>query len=169
METVHLHALIDRAFKLVAHHVELGGVTPATELSLEDDRITGDGEQIVQALIALLLNAVEAMPDGGPLRVRTMDDPARDAVRLSVADGGVGIPDEVKPHIFDPFFSTKDEAKGVGLGLAVVYGIIQRHEGTIVVESGRGRGTTFTITLPRDPELVARERSMAGAKEGVVE
>ncbi len=169
MEPVHLHALIDRALKLVAHHVELGGVTTATELSLEDDRITGDGEQIVQALIALLINAVEAMPDGGPLTVRTVDDRARDAVRLSIADGGVGIPDEVKPHIFDPFFSTKDEAKGVGLGLAVVYGIVQRHEGTIVVESGRGRGTTFTITLPRDPELLARGRSMVGAKEGVVE
>lgn len=169
LEPVHLHALIDRALRLVAHHVELGGVTTTTDLGLEDDRLIADGEQIVQALIALLINAVEAMPDGGPLIVRTAEEQSGDTVSLAITDGGVGIPDEVKPHIFDPFFSTKNEAKGVGLGLAVVYGIVQRHEGAITVESGRGRGTTFTITLPRDPELVARDRATAGVKEGVAE
>ncbi|MDH3477660.1 MAG: ATP-binding protein [Gemmatimonadota bacterium] len=169
LQSVHLHALIDRALRLVAHHVELGGVTTTTELSLQDDRFMADGEQVVQALIALLINAVEAMPDGGPLIVRTVDEPSRGSVCLSVTDGGIGIPDEVKPHIFDPFFSTKNEAKGVGLGLPVVYGIVQRHEGTIAVESGRGRGTTFTITLPRDPEQVARDRARAGVGEGVAE
>jgi two-component system NtrC family sensor kinase len=166
---VHLHALIDRALKLVAHHVELSGVTTTTELSLEDDRLIADEEQIVQALIALLINAVEAMPDGGPLKVRTVDGPSRGSVSFSVTDSGAGIPDDVKPHIFDPFFSTKNEAKGVGLGLAVVYGIVRRHEGTIAVESGRGRGTTFTITLPRDSEQVARDRARAGVAEGMVE
>jgi two-component system NtrC family sensor kinase len=169
LESVHLHALVDRALKLVAHHVALGGVTMTPELTLEDDRLIADGEQVVQALIALLINAVEAMPDGGPLIVRTVDEPSGGSVRLSVTDGGIGIPDDVKPHIFDPFFSMKNEAKGVGLGLAVVYGIVQRHEGTIVVESGRGRGTTFTLTLPRDPEQVARDRAMVGVGEGVAE
>ena len=77
------------------------------------------------------------------------DETAPDQVRLSVTDTGVGIPPEVQPRIFDPFFSTKDESKGVGLGLAVVYGIVQRHHGRIDVDSRPGHGTTFTITLPR--------------------
>jgi two-component system, NtrC family, sensor kinase len=146
-----LHQLVERALQLVAHHLELRGVETVRELTLADDRVTCDPEQVVQALIALLINAVEAMGEGGRLVVRTADGPAPDLVRLSVTDTGVGIPPEVQPHIFDPFFSTKDETKGVGLGLAVVYGIVQRHEGRIDVASSPGHGTTFTITLPRQP------------------
>jgi len=82
--------------------------------------------------------------------VRTWsDESVPGLVRLSVTDTGVGIPPELQPHIFDPFFSTKDETKGVGLGLAVVHGIVQRHDGRIDVESRPGHGTTFTITMPR--------------------
>jgi signal transduction histidine kinase len=92
------------------------------------------------------------MGEGGRLAVRTWADPlAPGMLKLSVSDTGVGIPPEIQPHIFDPFFSTKHETKGVGLGLAVVYGIIQRHDGRIEVESRPGNGTTFTITLPREP------------------
>ena len=150
LRTASLHELIDRALHLVAHHIELRGVRAERELGLPDDQVVCDPEQIEQALIALLVNAVEAMGEGGTLVVRTAADPGDgNLVRLSVADTGVGIAPDVLPHIFDPFFSTKDETKGVGLGLAVVYGIVQRHEGRIDVESQPGRGTTFTITLPR--------------------
>jgi hypothetical protein len=76
----------------------------------------------------------------------------------------VGIPPGVRDRIFDPFFSTKTETKGVGLGLAVVYGIVQRHEGEIAVESAVGKGTTFTITIPRDPERVGGARAARGAE-----
>lgn len=145
-----LHEVADRALHLVAHHLELRGIEAERDFALADDRVVCDPEQIEQALVALLVNAVEAMGEGGKLVVRTATDAGDpDRVRLSVADTGVGIAPDVRPHIFDPFFSTKHETKGVGLGLAVVYGIVRRHEGRIDVESRPGHGTTFTITLPR--------------------
>jgi signal transduction histidine kinase len=112
----------------------------------EMDTLTADANQIQQALVALLVNAVEAMPDGGELHVRASG--TLDQIVLEIGDTGVGIAPEVLPHIFEPFVSTKAD-KGVGLGLAVVYGIVQRHEGTIDVSSAPGCGTTFRIALPR--------------------
>ena len=147
-----LHVLVERALQLVDHHTEIRGIGTDRALTLADDALVCDAEQIVQALIALLINAVEAMGEGGRLAVRTWADPmAPGILKISVSDTGVGIPPEIQPRIFDPFFSTKHETKGVGLGLAVVYGIIQRHNGRIEVESRPGHGTTFTITLPREP------------------
>jgi two-component system NtrC family sensor kinase len=162
-----LHALVNRSMQMVAHHVALRGLVAERDLALADDQVVCDGEQIVQALVALMINAVEAMTEGGRLVVRTWTDAASPGlVRLSVTDTGVGIAPDVQPHIFDPFFSTKNATSGVGLGLAVVYGIVQHHRGRIDVESRPGRGTTFTITLPRqgpdDPEAVA-----SGVEEGI--
>lgn len=159
MKRAHLNDLIERALKLVAHHIELGGIETRVELALESDEIICDPDQIMQALIALMINAVEAMPDGGHLRVKVWEAPDGPLSRIafSVSDTGVGIPDEALDRIFDPFFSTKDETKGVGLGLAVVYGIVQRHEGTISVESEVGKGTAFTIEMPRDPERAVKD------------
>ncbi|HSG80718.1 MAG TPA: ATP-binding protein [Gemmatimonadota bacterium] len=165
LQRVHLHELIDRALKLVAHHVELKGIETHSDLSLEDDRVICDPEQIVQALIALLINAVEAMPEGGELTMRTgrVENGPLSRVSFSISDTGVGIPPDVIEQIFDPFFSTKDETKGVGLGLAVVYGIVQRHQGIIKVNSERGAGTTFTIEMPRDPERALKDPQMRAA------
>jgi two-component system NtrC family sensor kinase len=149
-QPVHLHEVIQRALKLIAHHTELGHIQTETAFGLRDDLVVCDREQIVQALVALLVNAMEAMPGGGRLTLRTWE-PAGVAGRIafSVGDTGVGIPEELRERIFDPFFSTKSDTKGVGLGLAVVYGIVQRHEGTISVASAPGAGTTFTIEIPR--------------------
>jgi signal transduction histidine kinase len=102
-----------------------------------------------QVLVALLVNAIEAMEDGGNLRLTVT--PTADTIELVVADTGVGIPEDAIGHIFEPFFSTKDKESGVGLGLAVVYGIVQGHHGTIDVASQQGMGTTFTVRLPRSP------------------
>jgi signal transduction histidine kinase len=77
--------------------------------------------------------------------------PSASTIELVVADTGVGIPEDALGHIFEPFFSTKDKESGVGLGLAVVYGIVQGHHGTIDVTSQPGNGTTFTVHLPRNP------------------
>jgi len=160
-----LHGLVDRALTLVAHHTEIRGIATERDLTLADDQVVCDAEQIVQALIALMINAVEAMGEGGRLAVRTWSEEAEPGlVRLSVRDTGVGITPELQKRIFDPFFSTKHETKGVGLGLAVVYGIVQRHEGRIEVESRLGQGTTFTITLPRRP--AGSLAAGAGAGEG---
>jgi two-component system NtrC family sensor kinase len=159
LEKEHLHALVERALKLTAHHMELGRVTVEQKLDLTDDRVVCDGDQIIQALLALLINAGEAMPDGGQLTVRTREVPDDPTIaELIVSDTGVGIPRAIQERIFDPFFSTKADAKGVGLGLAVVYGIVKRHGGTIGVESAPGKGATFTIELPRDPSASRKGR-----------
>jgi two-component system NtrC family sensor kinase len=165
-----LHGLIDRALQLVAHHTELRGIATERAFTLADDRVVCDSEQIEQALVALLVNAVEAMSDGGRLTVATGTDVfAPDRVLVSVTDTGVGIPPEVQPHIFDPFYSTKADTSGVGLGLAVVYGIVQRHEGRIDVASQPGRGTTFTISLPREvPGHLAAGAGAVGTDAGSV-
>jgi two-component system NtrC family sensor kinase len=149
----HLHDLIDRAAKLAGHHLKLGSVDVSVMPDLEDDTVVCDGDQIVQALLALLINAAEAMPEGGELILRTSpgeSDPERQ-VMLAVEDTGCGIPAAIRDRIFDPFFSTKSETSGVGLGLAVVYGIVSRHGGTIRVESEPEHGTTFLIELARVP------------------
>lgn len=131
----HLHEFVEHATSLMRHHLELGTVELETSLDLADDEIVCDGEQIVQSMLALMINAIEAMPEGGLLTVSTELDPADDAfVLLRIADTGQGIPVEVRDRIFDPFFSTKNETKGVGLGLAVVFGIVRRHGGTILVD-----------------------------------
>ncbi len=119
------------------------------ELSLADPcpMVLADADQMSQVMINLVMNAVHAMPEGGTLRVTLAPEPQM--VRLTVADTGHGIPREVIKKIFDPFFTTKEFGKGTGLGLTVVKGIIEEHQGSIAVESQEGAGTTFTILLPQ--------------------
>jgi len=134
---------------LVRHHMEIAGIRLEARLIDGDDQLMCDAEQIEQALVALLINAVEAMPDGGSARVVAAAE--TDTLSLSVSDSGCGIADDTMPHIFEPFFSTKAGAEGAGLGLAVVYGIVERHGGSISVDSKVNQGTTFRIVLPRRP------------------
>ena len=123
--------------------------------------IHADATQIQQVLTNLILNARDAMPEGGILwvrldrvRYRAVDElpipelRVGEWIRLRVSDTGVGIPEDILSHIFEPFFTTKGQNQGTGLGLAQVYGIVQQHEGYITVESEVGRGTTFTIYFP---------------------
>jgi signal transduction histidine kinase len=99
-------------------------------------------------VINLIFNAIDAMPNGGTLSVRCGHNQNKGVVNIVVEDTGSGISEEDLPHIFEPFYSTKTEGNGLGLGLATVYGIIDRHNGTITVDSEVGKGTVFTITLP---------------------
>jgi two-component system NtrC family sensor kinase len=134
---------------LIHHHMEMKGVYVQTELLTSNSEIVADPGELEQALVALLVNAIEAMPTGGQLRVRLRG--TRNDVMIDIADTGPGIPADILPLIFEPFFTTKKNESGSGLGLAVVYGIVHRHGGDIDVDSTVGAGTTFHIRLPRQP------------------
>jgi two-component system cell cycle sensor histidine kinase/response regulator CckA len=135
-------------------------ITIQLELTQKPHTIEADQGQMEQMLLNLYINAADAMPDGGDVRIKTRNVTHRDIksklyvptpgkyVRLTVSDNGNGINKEIQHRIFDPFFTTKTTGKGTGLGLASVYGIVKSHEGYVNVESKKGRGTTFFIYLP---------------------
>jgi signal transduction histidine kinase len=117
-----------------------------TESPCPEGEIKVDLDQITQALLNILLNAMESMERGGALRVEMVKQPERGGVEIWISDSGPGIRQENLSRIFDPFFSTKK--KGTGLGLAITANIIEAHGGEILVESKEGMGTTFKIFLP---------------------
>jgi signal transduction histidine kinase/ActR/RegA family two-component response regulator len=118
--------------------------------------IKGDPVEVREVLVNMIYNAVDAMPSGGEVRISTQE--TRDRVVIHVTDTGTGMTPEVKQRLFDPFFTTKGKA-GTGMGLAVSFGIIRRHEGSIEVDSEPGRGTTFKISLPRVVPTTATSKS----------
>ena len=149
MEKVDIHNLIDKSLEITNHHFQMNNISTAAQPDAKDPYIIGNANQIVQVLIALFMNAVEAMPRGGALTVTTRDLADGDAICISVSDNGRGIPHEIRSSIFEPFFTTKEDGHSTGLGLSVVYGIMLKHQGKIEVESEPGQGTTFFLTFPR--------------------
>lgn len=147
LAAVPVDRVIDKVAQLVGHHLKISNVQFSTEYRTEDRLLLCDENQIEQAFVALFVNAVEAMPDGGKLTLE-VSRCGNGGLRMVLHDTGIGIPAEDLPHIFEPFFTTKREGKGVGLGLSVVYGIVERHGGDIGVKSEPGKGTSFTITFP---------------------
>jgi two-component system, NtrC family, sensor kinase len=110
--------------------------------------VLSDLQQINHMLMNIILNAGQAMKGHGSLRLRTRFDSENERVRIEISDTGPGIPEDILPNIFDPFFTTKEEGEGTGLGLSLVYGIVQNHGGRIKCESIAGKGTTFIVELP---------------------
>lgn len=153
MAPVDLNDVAERSLMLIRHHTQLSDIVLDFQPLAGDTTLIGDAGQLEQAMVALLVNAIEAMtgPDGGggTLSVRLSGD--EEFVTIAISDTGSGIHPDVMPQIFEPFFSTKHQESGVGLGLAVVFGIVQRHAGTIDVASEPGKGTTFTLRLPHRP------------------
>jgi two-component system NtrC family sensor kinase len=110
--------------------------------------VLGDGSQLQQVFMNIILNAVQAMKEIGVLTINTCHDPKNDMVVIEIADTGTGIPDEIIDRIFDPFFTTKEVGEGTGLGLSIAYGIITKHQGRMTVKSKVGQGSVFTIKIP---------------------
>jgi two-component system NtrC family sensor kinase len=154
LRPVDINKVIEATFSIVGHQINLKNIRLEKKLMRYPPLIQGDFDQIQQALMNIVLNAAQAMPDGGDLAVTTsvanrvkIDDSIKDAIRIDISDTGVGIPKENLKKLFTPFFTTKETGKGVGLGLSVVHGIIERHHGKIEIESNPGAGTTFSIYL----------------------
>ncbi len=143
-----LNGVVERAVRLVRHQLDLAGIQLQLALAPDLPTVFCDAAHIEQVLLALMMNSIEAMPHGGNLRLRSQVLASGEEVQLEVADDGVGIPAEVLPQLFEPFFTTREHTHGLGLGLAISRGIIERHQGRIEAVSEPGRGTTFTITLP---------------------
>lgn len=137
---------IDAAVRLTEYLARKANVSVMVDVPSRPVMAYYDVQQIEQVLINLIQNAIQAMPEGGALRLNVSQ--ATGALAIAVSDTGIGIPPENLTRIFDPFFTTKKDGEGTGLGLSVSYGIISRHGGKIGVESTVGQGTTFTILLP---------------------
>jgi PAS domain S-box-containing protein len=148
---VDINELIERCIMLSNHKLILQNIEAVLELSPARPRIWGDYNQIQQCVINLIFNAIDAMPKGGKIVLKSSIDSRDRLAEIRIEDNGSGIGPEDMPHIFDPFYTTKIEGEGLGLGLSTVYGIIDRHKGTITVESRLGKGTVFTIKIPVDP------------------
>ena len=143
----HLNTIIDHSIKVIGHSLKMKELTLVKELDEGNDLLECDASGIQQVLVALIVNATEATAPGGKITIKTSYQPEKDLVRILVTDNGKGIPEDILPHIFEPFLSTK--VKSTGLGLSVVYGVVEQHAGVIKVESTLNEGTTFTIDLPR--------------------
>ena len=151
-----LAEVIDQIIQITQHRMEIEQVQLEYALPEEPLEIWGDLTQIQQCLTNLVFNALEAMPHGGKLSIEAGLS-GDGMVWAEVRDTGNGIAPEVLPHIFEPFFSTKSQTQGVGLGLSMVYGIIREHKGRIDVDSEPGQWTKFRITLPQADQAMEGE------------
>jgi two-component system NtrC family sensor kinase len=144
----HINDLILHTLSLVERQPVFQNIRIAKSLDSQVPILLIDANQIQQVFMNILLNAADAMATGGSLTISSSHASEDAFLQVKLSDTGCGIPEENLPKIFDPFFTTKADRKGTGLGLAVSYGIIERHRGRIEVQSEVGRGTTFTVLLP---------------------
>lgn len=146
-EPRHLHEILVETFELMSHPMKVANIDFLSDFAAKNDLIYCSPNQIKQICVAILVNASEAVSENGEVLFRTIN-PDDEHIRIEITDNGVGISPEDIPHIFEPFFSTKQNASGIGLGLAIVHGIVQSHKGKTDVKSVRGKETTISITLP---------------------
>ena len=147
-QAVNVDQVINDVLNLVENQASFRNIELKTDLAPGLPPLMADQDQMRQVVLNIVLNAAEAMANGGTIRVTSRLDTKRRMVNVSIADTGPGIPEEIMDKLFEPFFTTKKT--GTGLGLAIAYGIVERHGGTISVDSKLGRGTTITFSMPVD-------------------
>jgi len=146
-EPVHLHKLLDETYRLMTHSIKIADISFNTDFKARTDRVICSPNQVKQACVALVVNASEAVLEQGEIVIAT-SNPDEQHITISVIDNGTGISKEDLPHIFEPFFSTKRDTSGIGLGLSIVHGIVENHKGQLEVRTEPGQGTSIEITLP---------------------
>ncbi len=146
-EPKHLHEILKETYELMTHPIKIVDIKFEYDFAAYSDLIYCNPNQIKQACIAILVNASEAIKENGEITIKTknLDE---ETICIEISDNGLGIAEEDISHIFEPFFSTKQDVSGIGLGLAIVHGIIQNHKGKIQVNSELGHGTTISVNLP---------------------
>jgi two-component system NtrC family sensor kinase len=146
-EPKHLHEILSNTFELMSHSMKIADIHFIPDFAAKNDMIFCSPNQIKQVCLAILVNAREAVAENGEIVVHTVN-PDDNHVKIEFTDNGVGIAKEDIPHIFEPFFSTKEKTTGIGLGLSIVHGIVQNHKGRTEVQSEQGKGTTIAVILP---------------------
>ena len=165
VQSTDINRVVEQCTMLVRHNLEIGAIDLHSSLAENLPRLHCDPSQIEQVLLAVIVNAADAMPKGGNLWVDSRLSKDGGQIVLTIRDDGSGIPPELLPRIFEPFVTTKENGHGTGLGLAVSRGIVERHSGKISVDSEVGKGTTVTITLPvPDRSGPVPEPVLAGAE-----
>jgi len=148
-----INTVILELIALIEPQATVQNILITKELDSDLPQLMVDAQQLHQALMNIILNSLEAMPQGGKLKVSSGYDQRDEAIKIEITDTGYGIPEENLPYLFEPFFSSKPEGKGIGLGLSIVYEVIDEHNGSIEVESEVDKGTTFIIKLPIHKEI----------------
>ncbi len=149
-----MNIVIEESLAMVEHQLNLQNIEVIRDYSRRIPKVSVDGNQIKEVFINIFINAADAMKDGGTITLTTTAGTGKNGqpcVEVAITDTGTGIPEEILENVFDPFFTTKRDSGGTGLGLSVTKGIIDRHHGSIVINSKVGAGTTVTITLPCNP------------------
>ena len=146
--SINLNEVLDAVIALTRHKMELQNIKLVRQNDPAALMIKGDHNRMQQALLNLMFNAIEAMPEGGQLDVVSRVDATSNEAVIQIRDTGSGMHPEHLDHIFDPFFTTKKEGEGTGLGLSIVYGVINNHRGQIAVDTTQGQGTMFTLKIP---------------------
>ncbi len=146
-EIKNLHEVLEATCNLITHSAKIANIKLVKEFKADADLVFCSPNQIKQACFAIMVNASEAIRENGEIIVRT-SNPDEDNIRIDIADNGTGIEPQDIPHIFEPFYTTKRDSSGLGLGLSIVHGIIQNHKAKVEVDSKLDEGTTITIIFP---------------------
>lgn len=141
--------ILDAVINLTRHKMELQNILLTTDLCPGLLIVKGNANRLQQTLLNLVFNAIEAMPNGGDLAIKSRLDDQKQEIQIEIRDSGHGISEKNLDHIFDPFFTTKKEGEGTGLGLSIVYGVVNNHGGKIDVKSKENEGTVFILKFPK--------------------